>query len=191
MTPQAIPNLVSMLRIGIAAAMVPTAALHWRAPFVVMLASALVTDALDGFLARVLDAGSALGRRLDSWGDYALILALVPGLFLLWPDVMRREAWWITVAVLAYFAPTAWSLWCWRRAPYLHTWASKALAVVGPAALLLLLLGATPVPFRIACALQVAAATEEFLILKTLPGVSGVVPSLRHARRRAEPGARG
>lgn len=184
----AVPNALSLLRIGLAAGLLPAALLDRRDAFWACLVAALLTDALDGFLARRLHASSDLGRRLDSLGDYVLLLALVPALVLLWPALMRREAAWFAVGVAAYFAPTAWSLLRWRRMPGLHTWASKALAVLMAMALPWMLLGGPALPVRLCCALQVAAAVEEFAILHLLPGYSGGMPSLVHARRhRAAP----
>lgn len=184
----AVPNALSLLRIGLAAALLPVAWLGRRDLFWACLAGGLLSDALDGFVARRLHASSDLGRRLDSIGDYVLLLALLPALGLLWPALMRREAPWFAVAVAAYFAPTAWSLLRWRRMPGLHTWASKALAVLMAGALPWMLLDGPALPVRACCALQVVVAVEEFAILALLPGYSGSMPSVVHAwRRRAAP----
>ena len=65
---------------------------------------------------------------------------------------------------------------------------SQALAVLMAMALPWMLLGGPALPVRLCCALQVAAAVEEFAILHLLPGYSGGMPSLVHARRhRAAP----
>jgi phosphatidylglycerophosphate synthase len=178
-----LPNMLSLLRIGLAAALLPAALMRGRTLFLALLLSALATDALDGFLARRLGAASDLGRRLDSYGDYVLVLALVPGLILLWPALMRREAPWLMLALGAYFAPTAWSLVCRRRVPALHTWSSKLLAVAMSVALPLALLGGSAIPLRVVCALQLLVAAEEVAILRRMPGYSGQVATLRHARR--------
>jgi phosphatidylglycerophosphate synthase len=178
-----LPNMLSLLRIGLAAALLPAALMRGRTLFLALLLSALATDALDGFLARRLGAASDLGRRLDSYGDYVLVLALVPGLILLWPALMRREAPWLMLALGAYFAPTAWSLVCRRRVPALHTWSSKHLAVAMSVALPLALLGGSAIPLRVVCGLQLLVAAEEVAILRRMPGYSGQVATLRHARR--------
>lgn len=184
----AVPNALSLLRIALAAGLLPAALLGRRDLFWAGLVAALLSDALDGFVARRLHASSDLGRRLDSIGDYVLLLALLPALVLLWPALMRREAGWFAVAVAAYFAPTAWSLLRWRRLPGLHTWASKALAVFMAAALPWMLLGGPALPVRAGCLLQVLVAVEEFAILALLPGFSGGMPTVVHAwRRRAAP----
>lgn len=186
MTPgrAAIPNGLSLLRIGLAAGLLPAALAGRRDLFWAGLVAGLLTDALDGFVARRLHASSDLGRRFDSIGDYVLLLALLPALVLLWPDLMRREAAWFAVAVAAYFAPTAWSLLRWGRMPGLHTWASKGLAILMAVALPWMLLGGPALPLRAGCALQVAVALEEFAILALLPGFSGSMPSVVHAWRR-------
>ncbi len=178
-----LPNALSLLRIALAAALLPAALLHRRGLFLVLLAGALLTDALDGFLARHFGVTSDLGRLLDSLGDYVLVLTLIPGLVMLWPALMRREAAWLALAAAAYFAPVAWSLLRYRRIPGFHTWASKALAVAMSLALPVTLLGGSAVPLRILCALQLLAGAEEIAILRRLPGYSGPMPSYRHARR--------
>lgn len=88
---RALPNLLSGLRLAAAPALLALAFAGRREAFLWVLGGSLVTDALDGLAARALDARSELGRRLDSWGDYVTVLAAVPGVLLLWPDVMRRE----------------------------------------------------------------------------------------------------
>ena len=173
----------------LAIALVPAAATHRATAFWILLGASLASDGLDGLLARRWRTTSDLGRRLDSAGDYVLVLAVVPSLILLWPAVVRRELGWVVLAVVAYFLPTLWSLLRWRTVPGLHTRASKAAAVAMAVALPLMLLGGSPVPFRILAALQVLVAAEELAILHWLPGHSGEVPSLAHARRHRHPSA--
>jgi len=51
----------------------------------------LLNDGRDGFSARRRHAESDLGRRLDSYADYAANLATVVGLCLLWPAAGARR----------------------------------------------------------------------------------------------------
>ena len=182
---RALPNLLSGLRIAAAPVLLALAFAGRREAFLWVLAGSLATDALDGLAARALDARSELGRRLDSWGDYATALAVLPGVWLLWPDVVRREWPWIAVGLASFFAPVAIGLVRWGRPPGYHTAASKVLAVAMAPATFLLLLGYTPWPFRVGMALQVAVFAEELAILRLLPGYSGSVSGLREARRLA------
>lgn len=177
-----LPNALSILRIGLACALWLAMVLGSRPLFLALLILAFLTDAADGFLARRLDATSEMGRRLDSLGDYVLVLTLLPGLAVLWPALMRREAPWIALAAVAYFAPTVWSLLRWRLVPGLHTSGSKALAVAMSVALPLALLNGPVLPLRIICALQLLVAAEEVVILQRMAGHSGHVPTVWHVR---------
>jgi phosphatidylglycerophosphate synthase len=184
-----LPNLISSMRLVAAAAMaVVTAAAESRAWFLSLLALALVSDALDGFLARRLKAESELGRKLDSWGDYAVVTAVAYGLWMLWPDMVHREAAWLITGFTACFAIVIYGLVRWQRILAYHTLASKAFAVMLPVALALLLADWSAVPFHLVVVVQVVAAAEELAIAVVLPGYSGQVPSLRHALRQRRQG---
>ncbi|MFA5057652.1 MAG: CDP-alcohol phosphatidyltransferase family protein [Opitutaceae bacterium] len=180
-----LPNLLSLARLVLLTpAMVVVA---WsggsRAWFLALFAAALLTDALDGFLARRLGAQSDLGRRLDSWGDYTMTAAAALGVWRLWPEVARREWPWFVVVLAGCFAIVAYGLIRWRRVLGYHTWLAKGMAMVLPVALLVLLAGWSAVPFHTAVVLQVLCAGEELVIACLLPGYSGEVPSAWHARR--------
>jgi phosphatidylglycerophosphate synthase len=186
-----LPNLLSALRLVLAPVMVIEAAAGGsRAGFLILFGAALVTDALDGYLARRLHAVSDLGRRLDSWGDYVMTAAAVAGIWLLWPDVMRREWPWFLTMVAAGFAIVIYGLVRWRRVLGYHTWLAKAMVFALPAAAAVLVAGWSAVPFHLAVLLQVLCGGEEMAIALLLPGYSGEMRSLWHAwrRRRAQAG---
>src|ERR1041385_3278095 len=90
--------------------------------FVVLLIVSLATDALDGFLARRLNAYSDLGRKLDSAADYITMIVGVSGIALLWPEIMHRELPWVAVGVIAFFAVVVYGFVRLGRAPCYHTW---------------------------------------------------------------------
>jgi phosphatidylglycerophosphate synthase len=185
MTRQDIPNLLTASRLGLAPAMVAVA---WttgsRAWFVGLLAAGLITDALDGWLARRMGAVSDLGRRLDSWGDYALMAAFALGLWRLWPEFVRAEWPWIAAGLAAFYGVVLWGLLRDGHAPGYHTWLCKALAIALPAALTALLAGAPAAWFHGVVVLQGLACAEEFAIAALLPGHRGEMPSVWHAWRR-------
>src|SRR5688572_32895119 len=60
--------------------------------FLWLAIAALLSDVLDGALARRLGASSETGRLLDSWADLLIALVSFAGATLLWPDTMRQEA---------------------------------------------------------------------------------------------------
>jgi len=180
-----LPNVLSLMRIACAPAMVVEA---WaggsRFWFLALFAVSLLTDALDGFLARLLRAESDLGRRLDSWGDYLMTAAAVMGIGILWPEVMRKEWPWFGTALMGCFAIVGYGLFRWRRVLGYHTWLAKGMAILLPVAVVCLLAGWAALPFHAAVLLQVLCGVEEMAIAFVLPGFSGQVPSLWHALRQ-------
>jgi len=184
-----LPNILSALRLGLAPVLVLVAATAQSRPwFLGLLGTALLTDALDGFLARRLHAQTELGRKLDSWADYATMIAVVAGLMLLWPEVVRREWLWFVAGVAGFFIGVVYSLVRWRQLLGYHTWLAKALAVAFPVALFSLIEGWSAVPFRVMAGLQLLGAFEELAISLLLPGYSGEMPTVFHAVRRRRDG---
>ncbi len=177
------PNVLSGARIALAPAVLSVALAGSRRWFVTLLVAALLTDALDGFLARRLNAYSELGRKLDSVGDYLTMVTGIAGIGLLWPHVMQRELAWVVVGLVAFFAVIVYGLVRLGRAPCYHTWASKALAVACAFSLVPLLADWTPVPFRTVMALLVVCGVEELAIALLVPWHEGEVPTVWHAWR--------
>ena len=188
-----LPNLLSLLRIVVLAPLM--VALAWatgsRPWFLALFGAALVTDALDGFLARRLGAESDLGRRLDSWGDYAMTAAVVAAIWRLWPEVVQQEWPWFVTTLVGCFAIVAYGLVRWRRVLGFHTWLAKAMAMILPAGVVVLLAGWSAVPFHAAVILQVLCGVEEMVIAFLLPGFSGHIPSFWHALQRRRQGLPG
>ena len=185
-----LPNLLSLLRIVVLAPVM--VALAWatgsRPWFLALFGAALVTDALDGFLARRLGAESDLGRRLDSWGDYAMTAAVVVAIWRLWPEVVQQEWPWFVTTLVGCFAIVVYGLVRWRRVLGFHTWLAKAMAMILPAGVVVLLAGWSAVPFHAAVILQVLCGMEEMVIAFLLPGFSGHIPSFWHALQRRREG---
>lgn len=183
MNPKILPNLLSGTRIALMPAVLMTAMAGSRRFFVLLLVISLATDALDGFLARRLNAYSDLGRKLDSAADYLTMISGLSGIALLWPEIVKRELPWIGAGLAAFFAVIVYGFLRLGRAPCYHTWASKALAVFTALSLIPLLAGRTAVPFHIAMALQVLVAVEEMAIAVLIPWYVGEMPTIWHAAK--------
>ena len=70
-----IPNILSMLRIGISFLLF--AFKPFSAPFFVLYLIGGITDAADGFLARKLHAQTRLGSALDSTADFVFFFTVI------------------------------------------------------------------------------------------------------------------
>ena len=71
-----LPNLLSGLRLLTAPILLYLAWSGRSRLFLVLLALSLLSDALDGFLARRFNWTSEFGTRLDSWGDCAIYMTV-------------------------------------------------------------------------------------------------------------------
>lgn len=181
--PKLWPNLLSGMRIALMPAVLIAAMAGSRRWFLVLVATSLVTDALDGFLARRLNAFSDFGRKLDSAADYLTMLTGLAGIALLWPEIVRRELPWIIAGLAAFFGAIVFGLIRLGRAPCYHTWAAKV-GVVGCAlSMIPLLAGWSAVPFRVMIVLQVFAAIEDMIIAMLVPWHAGEMASVWHALR--------
>lgn len=154
-----------------------------RVGFVIVVTVTLLTDALDGFLARCLNAYSELGRKLDSVADYLMMICGLSGIALLWPAIVRRELPWIAVGLSAFFSVIVYGFARLGRAPCYHTWASKILAIGSAVSLIPLLAGNTAAPFHVAMSVQVLVALEEMSIAILVPWHVGEIPTVWHAAR--------
>lgn len=189
-----LPNWLSAGRILLMAAALAAALAGSKPWFAGLVAAALLTDALDGPLARWLRAETDFGRKLDSAADYLALLAGVAGIAVLWPAIMRRELPWVAVGLVMFFAVIVYGFLRLGRAPCYHTWLAKLAAVVCAVSMAPLLSGGTPAPFHAAVILLSLAGVEEMTIAVLAPWHDGPVATVWHAwrlrRARREGGAR-
>jgi CDP-diacylglycerol--glycerol-3-phosphate 3-phosphatidyltransferase len=149
----------------------------------VLFGLALASDAVDGALARRLGQETAFGARLDQWGDFALWAAMPLAAWWLWPEILRREAPYVILAVTCMLLPTALAYLKYRAVPGYHTWSVKLGALAMALAIPLLLLFDIAWPFRIAALFQLVCAVDELGITLLSAECRHDVPSLLHAVR--------
>ncbi len=175
-----LPNIISMLRILLSPLLLLLAWQDKATLFLFLFFIALLSDALDGYLARRLQQTSELGSRLDSYGDLALFLPLPLEAWWLWPDLVLRELPFIGAAIAGLLVPLLIGWLKFRRLTSYHTYGAKIAAVLLALAIPLLLLGGAAWPFRAAVLVFLLAEIEEVLITLRLARYRSNVPSLRH-----------
>ena len=179
-----IPNALSVLRLVLAPVLVWLAWTGQHTAFLVTLSVSLLSDLTDGWFARRFDQATHLGTLLDSYGDFATYMTVPLCAWWLWPELIRREAWYAAAIVAAYVFPIVLGYLKYGRLTAYHTYGAKLSAVVVGASALALFAGGPPLPFRIATWILVISELEEIAITTILPEWRANVPSILHARRR-------
>ena len=178
-----IPNFLSSLRLGLVPALLMLAYAGQARTFFVCLVLALLTDLLDGFIARRLNATSALGAKLDSLADLATTLAMPPCAWWLRPEVLRDEAVAIIVALSFYAAAQGAGLLKFHRLPSYHTWAAKIAAGLAAIGFVVIFAGGPGGIIRVLVPFVALACAEEIAITLVLREWRADIPSLWHALR--------
>jgi CDP-diacylglycerol--glycerol-3-phosphate 3-phosphatidyltransferase len=154
------------------------------AVFLSLFAFGLASDVLDGMLARRLDQETDFGARLDQWADFSLWLSFPIGAWWLWPDIVRREAAYLGIALVCMLVPTLIAYAKYRAVPGYHTWSTKTGAVLMALGVPALLIFDVAWPFRGAALFQLVCAIDELGITYLLADCQHDVPSVLHAARR-------
>ena len=181
-----LPNFLSASRLILVPVLLVFAWRQMPTPFLVCYGVALLSDALDGWLARRNRQTSVLGAALDSSADFALRLTLPFAAWWLWPDLIRREAWFIAAAIAGTVLPDAFGLLKYRRLLSYHTRLAKLSAVLMGPSLLVLFLDGPAGFFRLSAMVVVITGLEELAITAVSPRWRSNVPSIWHALRPSE-----
>jgi CDP-diacylglycerol--glycerol-3-phosphate 3-phosphatidyltransferase len=178
-----IPNLLSSFRLIAAPILLFIASQSRPNLFLALLAVSLMTDAIDGFIARRYKVTSETGARLDSWGDFVTFITIGISAWWLWPGILHREMFFVATGIMSFLLPVAAGLIKFRRLPSYHTWAAKIQALLMSSTIFIIFgLGITW-PFRYAVLLQVLVSIEEIIITLFLKEQMCNVPSLWHLRQ--------
>ncbi|MFC1813250.1 CDP-alcohol phosphatidyltransferase family protein [Thermodesulfobacteriota bacterium] len=159
-----LPNFLSGFRLVAAPFLVYLAWTGHPNLFLVLLTISLFSDFIDGFIARKLNVASELGTRLDSWGDLATYLTVPLCAWWLWPEIIKRESFFVLVVMGAYMVPLIAGFMKFRRLPSYHTWAAKITAVLMSVSVLVLFVADIAGLFRVAAIFQALVACEEVAI---------------------------
>jgi len=159
-----LPNFVSFIRILMAPVLFYFAFTQKPVWFLAALMFSGFTDVLDGFLARILHQITAMGSRLDSWGDFTIYTTMAICAWILWPDIVAEELSSYIVIVISFTSPVIVGLLKFRTITSYHTWAVKVAVVVTFVGYIFLFAGWLDWPFRVAAVFCAVAALEEIAI---------------------------
>lgn len=95
-----------------------------------MLLISFLTDAIDGYLARKLNASTRLGSMLDSVGDVLTILVAVIGAVYTRSEFVAEQSVVITCVISLYLLQMAFALIRYKKLSSFHTYLAKISAVM-------------------------------------------------------------
>lgn len=177
------PNCLSGFRLACIPVLLGLAWNGAASAFLALFALGLLSDVLDGKIARKLGQESEFGARLDQWADFALWLSFPLGAWWLWPEIVRREAAYVVLAITCLLLPTAIAYARYRAVPGYHTWSAKLDSVLMGIGVPLLLIFDIAGPFRFAALFLVVCAIDQIAITALLAECRHDVPSAFHAAR--------
>ena len=178
-----IPNILSGFRIVATPFLLYFAWQGYRNIFLGLLLISLLSDAIDGYIARKLNVTSKIGTKLDSWGDMVTYLTVPICAWWLWPEILKKEVIFVFIVIGSYVIPLVAGLIKFRNIPSYHTWGAKIAAVIMSVAVLIMFITGITWPFRFAAIIQVIVACEEVFITIQLSELKGNVQSFWHVKR--------
>jgi len=181
------PNIVSAARIAAAPLLVYFALRGNESGFTWVLVPALLSDILDGWLARTLQLQSKLGALLDSIGDALLLFTSIFGIWAFHGDVITEYQAWCYTMVVAWRAEAAVAFARYGRLSSFPTYVSEVAGyLLGIFVGVLFVFGFHPWLLYAAVATSVLGNLEELVLLRLLPewraDVRGVYWVLRERR---------
>ncbi len=187
-----LPNAITIARL------LSTPVLAWFAyrqmhgAFAALLVPALLSDVIDGWLARRFDAESPVGATLDSIADITLMVVILYAIWPLHPNVYREHGL-IILAVVALLAlGHVAALIRFGRLASFHTRLLRAgIAVFSFFALVLFIFGFVPWLLYLAAFVCTLGAIEHFIMLCLLPewtpNIHGGLPEVLRRWRKKPP----
>ena len=184
-----IPNGISLARIGGALLLLTAALVRNQRYFQWLLVACMLSDILDGWIARTFNWTSRLGAILDSTGDVLVQFVAIGGLWIFHKETIFAHRVPVVIVVSLYLAELVIAVFRYGRISSFHTFLVRvAASALGIFVLSLFFWRYLDWIFYPAIGLGVLAYSEELLILMLLaewtPDVGGLYRAWMIAKRR-------
>ena len=176
-----IPNTLSLSRICAVPLQLLFAYSGNKMMFLILFLLILISDTLDGIIARKTNQESEIGSLLDSLGDFATYLSLPFCIWGLWPKLIQEETTFIIIACLSFLCPVIIGYIRFRSFISFHTWSTKFSAVLFGITIFLMICWNVHWPFRLATPIFCLAGLETIAIAVVLPSYHTNIYSLKQA----------
>jgi CDP-diacylglycerol--glycerol-3-phosphate 3-phosphatidyltransferase len=165
-----LPNVLSAYRLAVLPVLVWTVMSGRREAFYTLICVSLVTDILDGWVARHFHMETEFGARLDSLADDATYLAAFTGLVVLDRGFVWTHHTAFALLLGSKLAPLVVSVTRFRRSTSLHLYSSKATGYVqGIFVFSYFVAGYHAWYFYLMIAFSILACAEKLVVLILIP----------------------
>jgi cardiolipin synthase (CMP-forming) len=164
-----IPNGISLARLLATPILLGTVVFRRPDFFKWLLLTCLLSDILDGLIARIFKLRSRLGATIDSIADIFVTIIMIAGVWVFHEPFVRTHAWEISLAVGLFLLEMIVSFWRYGRISSYHTILNRiSVYAQGIFVMSLFLWGYQAWMFYPMITLAIAASLEEFLLLYLL-----------------------
>lgn len=165
-----VPNAISAARIVATPVLVLLALAGREDPFKWLLLAALLSDIVDGLIARSFGLTSALGTRLDTLADTLLWVAAIAGIWKFHPELVTEHGIVVAAVIGAWVTEHVVSLVRYGKLTSFHTYLVRISAyALGIFVMSLFLWGVQPSLLFFAAGLSILGTIEELVIIALLP----------------------
>lgn len=186
-----IQDFLSVSRVLAAMVLVVLAIWDVRSVFAWLLLAGLLTDALDGYIARKRNDTTRHGAHLDSIGDASIFLAAIAGVIIFETTFFAEHLYILLLAFGFYFLQLGLAFWRYGKPSSFHTYSAKTAAVIqGIFLVSTSFFGPWEWLFYIAIAISILETIEEivliFMFREPVTNVKGLYWVLRDGRESFE-----
>lgn len=165
-----LPNAISIARLCATPVLLALALLHHVDGFKWLLLACLVSDILDGLIARSFGLTSKLGASLDSIADVVTMLIGLLGVFVFQPSFVSEHYIELLLVLVFYLGEVIASLWRYGKVSSFHTLLDRVAAyMAGIFVMTLFLWGYHGWLFQMTVVVYLVALSEEMLLICLLP----------------------
>ncbi len=174
-----LPNAISFYRLLMFPVILGLALYDYQQAFVVFLVINLVSDILDGFIARKLNLVTRFGAALDNLADIGTYILALLGVFLFRWNEIQPHAWFLYTFLAVFLLSYLVAFMRFGKIPGLHLYSAVSAGYVqGTFFVVLFIFGFYPWLYYLAIGWGIIAYTEKIFVLLRLddikPGVKGL-----------------
>jgi PAS domain S-box-containing protein len=174
-------NFLTAVRLAIAPLLLILAIAGFRTAFIVFFIITMVTGLAEEVLARKTHQFTASRSLLFSWGNFLTFFIIISGVWILWPEIIRRDVIFLSILLAAHFIPVILGYLKYSRLTSYDTWTTKLATIMIGCAALYVVTGGPILALEVAIPFYMFARIEEIAITTILPEWEHDVPSLWHA----------